>query len=181
MEDFEQIKEISLKDAKKILPQNIAYLTLKTGEVIIVNGLDHDKFDKKEKDYEDFIEDQSRIKTNIEINIETPLQKIQEDTEENERNSNLCNQKNSFPNINYNNNNIQNPFFNNNRIIYPSNIAYGNQQQQMMKNNIGLQRHNYIGKSNYNNNNRKIFISDGSNRYVRYNNHNYVESSKYKK
>ena len=51
----------------------------------------------------------------------------------------------------------------------------------MMKNNIGLQRHNYIGKSNYNNNNRKIFISDGSNRYVRYNNHNYVESSKYSK
>ena len=64
MEDFEQIKEISLKDAKKILPQNIAYLTLKTGEVIIVNGLDHDKFDKKEKDYEDFIEDQSRINNN---------------------------------------------------------------------------------------------------------------------
>lgn len=101
MEDFEKIKEISLKEAQEILPKNIAYLTMNDGEVIIVNGLDHNKFDKREKEYEDWVEDQSRTRTDLK-NFNTPLMKIQEDTEENERNSNLINQEK-----NYKNNNIQ--------------------------------------------------------------------------
>ena len=96
MEDFEKIKEITLEEAQQILPQNIAYLTMNDGEVIIVNGLDHDKFDKKEKDYESWMEEQSKIsKMNTGVkNYENTLHRIQEDTEENERNSNLVNENN---------------------------------------------------------------------------------------
>ena len=54
--DFEKIKEISLKEAQEILPNNIAYLTMKDGEVIVVNGLDHEKFDKREKEYDEWVE-----------------------------------------------------------------------------------------------------------------------------
>jgi CCR4-NOT transcription complex subunit 7/8 len=97
MEDFEKIKEITLEEAQKILPKNIAYMTMNDGEVIIVNGLDHDKFDKKEKDYESWIEEQSKMsKMNTgNKNFENSLHRIQEDTEENERNSNLINEMNN--------------------------------------------------------------------------------------
>ena len=101
MEDFEKIKEITLKEAKEILPQDIAYLTMNDGEIIIVNGLDHNKFNQREKEYESYIEELSKYKS-ASRNIENPLQKIQEDTEENERNSNLLNQEK-----NLNNNNIK--------------------------------------------------------------------------
>ena len=97
MEDFEKIKEITLEEAKQILPKNIAYMTMNDGEVIIVNGLDHDKFDKKEKDYESWMEEQSKVsKMNTGTkNFENSLHRIQEDTEENERNSNLINEMNN--------------------------------------------------------------------------------------
>ena len=100
--DFEKIKEISLKEAKEILPNNIAYLTMNDGQVIIVNGLDHKKFEKREKEYDEWIEEQSRTRTGLK-NFDMPLMKIQEDTEENERNSNLINQGKNL----YKNNNIQ--------------------------------------------------------------------------
>ena len=48
--DFGQIKEITLEEAQKILSKDIAYITMKDGEVLVVNGLDHDKFDKREKE-----------------------------------------------------------------------------------------------------------------------------------
>lgn len=99
MEDFEKIKEISSEEAKKIIPANIAYITMDDGEIKIVNGLDHNKFDQREKEYESFIEEQSKINTGAK-NLESPLQKIQEDTEENERNSNLLNPMNNLNNIN---------------------------------------------------------------------------------
>ena len=60
MEDFEKIKEVTLEEAQKILPKNIAYMTMKNGEIIIVNGLDHDKFDKRERDFEEWTEEQSK-------------------------------------------------------------------------------------------------------------------------
>jgi len=99
MEDFEKIKEISSEEAKNILPENIAYMSMDDGEIIIVNGLDHDKYDQKEKEYESFIEDQSKFKSGAK-NLESDLQKIQEDTEENERNSNLLNPMNNLNNYN---------------------------------------------------------------------------------
>ena len=99
MEDFEKIKEISSKEAKKILPENIAYMTMDDGEIIIVNGLDHNKYDQKEKEYESFVEEQSKFKSGAK-NLESDLQKIQEDTEENERNSNLLNPLNNLNNYN---------------------------------------------------------------------------------
>ena len=99
MEDFEKIKEISSKEAKKILPENIAYMTMDDGEIIIVNGLDHNKYDQREKEYESFVEEQSKIKSGTK-NLESDLQKIQEDTEENERNSNLLNQLSNLNNYN---------------------------------------------------------------------------------
>ena len=94
MEDFEKIKEITLEEAQKILPKNIAYLTMNDGEVIIVNGLDHNKFDKKEKEYEDWVEEQSKKNMGM-TNIENGLIKIQEDTEENE-NSNFLNKVSKY-------------------------------------------------------------------------------------
>ena len=102
MEDFEKIKEISLKEAQEILPKNIAYLTMNDGEIIIVNGLDHEKFNKKEKEYDDWLEEQSRTRTGLKI-LDTPLMKIQEVTEENGKNSNLIDQENNL----YKNNDIQ--------------------------------------------------------------------------
>ena len=99
MEDFEKIKEISSKEAKKILPENIAYMTMDDGEIIIVNGLDHNKYDQREKEYESFVEEQSKFKSATK-NLESDLQKIQEDTEENERNSNLLNPLNNLNNYN---------------------------------------------------------------------------------
>lgn len=92
MEYFEKIKEISRKEAKDIHPENVAYITMKNGEILIVKGLDHNKYDQREKEYESYIEEIS--KPTISINTkENPLQKIQEDTEENERNSTLFNQR----------------------------------------------------------------------------------------
>ena len=85
--DFEKIKEISLEEAKKILSKDIAYITMKDGEVLVVNGLDHNKFDKKEKENENLIEEQDKM------NVDSNLHLIQEDAEENERNSKLYNQQ----------------------------------------------------------------------------------------
>ena len=99
MEDFEKIKEVTLEEAQKILPKNIAYMTMKNGEIIIVNGLDHDKFDKRERDFEEWTEEQSKIRTGIK-NFDSPLMKIQEDTPENERDSNLFNKKENLNNEN---------------------------------------------------------------------------------
>ena len=110
MEDFEKVKLISLKDVKKVLPNDIAYLTLKTGEVIIVNGLNHEKFNKKEREYEEWSESQSQYKLKNSLNKnETPLQNIREDTEENERNSNLVNNEQELNNnkINFQKTNLE--------------------------------------------------------------------------
>ena len=86
--DFGQIKEITLEEAQKILSKDIAYITMKDGEVLVVNGLEHDKFDKREKEGDNF--NINIINNNMEeqnkINI------IKEDLEENERNSKLYNQ-----------------------------------------------------------------------------------------
>ena len=127
MEDFEKIKEITLEEAEKILPEQIAYLTMKDGEIIIVNGLDHKKFDKKEKEYEDWIEEQSKSKFGIN-NFEHKLMKIMEDTEENERSINLINRG---QNIYKNKNNI----FNNN-VKNKININIKNNQEQFPKRKV---------------------------------------------
>ena len=101
MEYFEKIKEISKKEAKDIPPENLAYITMKDGEILIVNGLDHNKYDQREKEYESFMEGMSKPTISIK-NKETPLQKIKEDIEENERNSILFNQRPNFIKINNN-------------------------------------------------------------------------------
>ena len=127
MEDFEKIKEITLEEAEKILPEQIAYLTMKDGEIIIVNGLDHKKFDKKEKEYEDWIEEQSKSKFGIN-NFEHKLMKIMEDTEENERSINLINRG---QNIYKNKNNIYN-----NNVKNKININIKNNQEQFPKRKV---------------------------------------------
>ena len=115
MEDFAQIKKISPEEAKKILPKDIAYLTMKNGEIIVVNGLNHEKFDKKQKEFNNNYDDydnydikykEKQNKNNIN-NINNNLFLFKEDTEENERNSNLFNQQNnpSYNNISQNNHN----------------------------------------------------------------------------
>ena len=147
MEDFEKIKEISLKEAQEILPKNIAYLTMKNGDIVIVNGLDHNKFDKREKDYEDWFEEQSKqskLKSAVK-NLQTSLMKIQEDTEENERNSILQDK------IINKTNNIQ---FNNN--------VNNNEAQLLLKNNYSFAKNNNFNIQSlpiqkYNNNNYLLY------------------------
>ena len=63
MEDFEKVKEITSEEEKKILPENIPYMTMDYGEIIIVNGLDHNKYNERKKEYESFIEEQSKIQS----------------------------------------------------------------------------------------------------------------------
>ena len=104
MEDFEQIKDITLDEARKLLPENIAYITMKDGEVIVINGLDHQKFDKKEK---------LNTNKNTNNNINNNLHLIKESTEENERNSKLSNNSLNYKYI-QRNNNTRYPKFNNN-------------------------------------------------------------------
>ena len=141
MEDFEKIKEITLEEAEKILPEKIAYLTMKDGEVIIVNGLDHKKFDKREKEYEDWIEEQSKSKIGNN-NCETKLMKILEDTEENERSSILKNkEKNLYNNYIYNNN-----------IKNQTNINIKNKQEQILKRKeFSFSQNNYDNYENLEN------------------------------
>ena len=87
--DFGQIKEITLEEAQKILSKDIAYITMKDGEVLVVNGLDHDKFDKREKENDNY---NFNINNNNFIEEQNKINIIQEDLEENERNSKLYNQ-----------------------------------------------------------------------------------------
>jgi len=92
--DFGQIKEITLAEAQKILSKDIAYITMKDGEVLVVNGLDHDKFDKREKENDDYnlnINTNNNFNNNF-IEEQNKINTIHEDLEENERNSKLYNQ-----------------------------------------------------------------------------------------
>ena len=161
MEDFEKIKEISLEEAEKILPENIAYLTMKDGEVIIVNGLDHKQFDKKEKEYEDWIEEQSKSKIGAN-NFEPKLMKILEDTEENELNSNLMNKEQNLYKNNIYNNNIKNQ----------TNINIKNGQQQIQKRKV----------YSFNENNYKNYENvENSNSIPNLNNNNFPFKNNYRK
>ena len=109
--DFGQIKEITLEEAKKILSKDIAYITMKDGEVLVVNGLDHDKFDKREKEGDNF-----NININNNMEEQNKINVIKEDLEENERNSKLYNQNQK--NIQFNNDiNDKYPDFNNNDFV----------------------------------------------------------------
>ena len=169
MEDFEKIKEITLEEAEKILPEQIAYLTMKDGEVVIVNGLDHKKFDKKEKEYEDWVEEQSKSKTGIN-NFEPKLMKIMEDTEENERSSNLINKEQNLCG-----NNIYNINFK-----YQANINKKNNQEKISKRKVlSYYQDNYNNYENFekpksipniNNINYSLYnnINDQRNNYNRF-------------
>jgi len=109
--DFGQIKEITLEEAKQILSKDIAYITMKDGEVLVVNGLDHDKFDKREKEGDNF-----NININNNMEEQNKINIIKEDLEENERNSKLYNQNQK--NIQFNNDiSDKYPDFNNNDFV----------------------------------------------------------------
>ena len=179
MEDFEKIKEISLEEAQKILPQNIAYLTMNDGEVIVVNGLDHAKFDKKEKQYDEWVEEQNKVNQGMK-NYEAPLNRISEATEENERNSNPVKypQSKMYQNQNINNNSGFNskpqyisPFSrsndNDNNYIYKFYQNYNqNFYYRFNKNDMQLNPNGPIPSGGNNNH---------MNKFVSYNNHNFVE------
>ena len=153
MEDFGKIKEITLEEAKKILSKDIAYLTMNDGEIIIVNGLDHMKFDQKEKEYEDWMEEQTKSKFNTNI-IENGLLKIPEDNEEYKRNTNLLNTKKL-----YKTKNIQNNF---NQDYYQTSIP-----QQRNNNNFSLDKNQqYQNGINSNNSNHLFYKSNEVNNRI---------------
>ena len=133
MEDFQHIKKISLEQAKKIPPENIAYLTLKNGEIIVVNGLNYEIFEEKQKEYNNYInyieeQNKNNLGNNFNNNFNNNLYLIQEDTEENERNSKLYNQQNN-PSYNHYNNIQKNP-----KYIY--NIKRNNNDKHNNYNNL---------------------------------------------
>ena len=166
MEDFEKIKEISLEEAKAILPKNLAYLTMKNGDIVIINGLDHHKFDQREKDYEDWFEEQSKMskmKTGPK-NLQASLIKIQEDSEENERNSILQDR-----NINKNNN-IQ---YNLNSNIYKNEPPLKNNYSLVKSNNFNIQPRQLF----YYNNNSNLLYNNQN--YQRINDNNYYTGINY--
>ena len=47
MKHYKKVNSISLNEAKNLLSKDLAYLTLKNGEILVVNGLDNEKLDKK--------------------------------------------------------------------------------------------------------------------------------------
>jgi len=167
MEYFERIKEISRKEAKGILPENVAYITMKDGEILIVNGLDHNKYDQREKEYESYMEEISKPTISIN-NIETPLQKIQEDTEENERNSLLFNQR---QNIKANNNN-NTKYKLNLPIYYQNNL--NNEERNPFQNQINYYSFNKI---NDNNQYKYQYIPINKNIYNYYSNSNKINNT----
>ena len=160
MEDFEKIKEITLEEAQKILPKNIAYLTMNDGEVIIVNGLDHNKFDKKEKEYEDWVEEQSKKNMGM-TNIENGLIKIQEDSEENERNKNFLNKESKY----YKEDNIEDKKDDINQNYYQPQITIRRRKNYTFCENDSHQTQII----NLNNNNDNFF----NNNEINYENNNY--------
>jgi len=163
MEYFEKIKEISRKEAKDIPPQNVAYITMEDGEILIVNGLDHKKFNQREKEYESYMEEMSKPTVSIN-NIEAPLQKIQEDTEENERNSTLFNQK---QNLKTNNNNAKYQL--NLPLYYQNNL--NSRQRSPFQNQINYYSFN---KTNDNNQYKYQYIPISKNIYKNYSNSNQI-------
>ena len=162
MEYFEKIKEISRKEAKDIPPENVAYITTKDGEILIVNGLDHNKYDQREKEYESYMEEMSKPTISIN-NIETPLQKIQEDTEENERNSILFNQRQNFIKINNNNTKLALPVYNQNNL--------NNKQKSPFQYQIN---YNSFNKTNDNNQYKYQYVPINKNIYKYYSNSNQI-------
>ena len=163
MEDFGKIKEISLEEAKKILPKDIAYLTMNDGEIIIVNGLDHMKFDQREKDYEDWMEKQTKSKFSTNIN-ENGLLKIPENSEEYEKNSNHLNKQSKL----YEEKNIQNN----------CNQNYDQNSIPQQKNNndcSSVKNQQYQNGINSNNNNYLLYKSNGMNNRI--NNINFQNGS----
>ena len=89
MERKERMKVLNSEELKKIDPKNIAYLTLIGGEVIVVNGLNHSEYNKKEKEYlkHSLKNKNKNVKKTI-VMTSSNLKKIQESSEENERNIN---------------------------------------------------------------------------------------------
>ena len=102
MERYEKINSISLNEAKNLLSKDLAYLTLKNGEIVVVDGLDNPKFDKKERKYENWSQSQNMSMHNI-SNISNErripyVQKkiIKENRNINVRNDNRLNTKNKL-------------------------------------------------------------------------------------
>ena len=135
MEGHEKIKQLSLEEIKKIDPKKIAYMTLVGGEVVVVNGLNHAEYNKKEKEYlAQSLKNQNPKKT-ITINSSN-LQKIQEANEENERNSNQVNNEPLNLMINPSNNKFpdENPNDINPELICPIDSIRNNLKTQPRKN-----------------------------------------------
>lgn len=121
MEKYEKINSISLNEAKNLLSKDLAYLTLKNGEIVAVKGVDNSKFDKKKRGYENWNQSQNIAIHNI-SNISNerkfpyePKKIIKEKKNMNVRNSkqlNLKNKLNVKNNIKYQNNNQNNNYYN---------------------------------------------------------------------
>ena len=148
MEGHEKIKQLTLEEIQKIDPKNIAYMTLVGGDVVVVNGLDHEEFNKKEKEYlKQSLKSQNPKKSVT--NTPSNLQKIQETSEENERNSNQVN--NEVSNLIIRPSNIKFPDENPNdaipELIYPINSNGSNSEPQPF-NSCNNKNSNYVQISN---------------------------------
>ena len=65
MEHYKKINSISLNEAKNLLSKDLAYLTLKNGDIVVVDGLDNSEFDKKKRKCENWSQSQNMSMHNI--------------------------------------------------------------------------------------------------------------------
>lgn len=144
MEHYKKVNSISLNEAKNLLSNDLAYLTLKNGEILVVNGLDNANFDKKKRKYENWNQPQNMSMHNI-SNISNERRNpyvgkkiIKENRNINVRNDNRIKMKNklySKDNINYINNN--------------SNINYHNFKKNNSQINKAIQTNKSFNKGNH--------------------------------
>ena len=153
MEEFENIKSLSLEEYEKIPPENIGYITLTTGEILIVNGLDHNQFNLRNKGSVEWNEPPSQINERIKQE-QNRLSNIEEDYD-NERNSNQIVQKKYF-NKKKNDEKVINPFQSKRKNAdakvvkdKKANKSYKIDMQKYKRDNLGNTRnHNYVEINN---------------------------------
>ena len=144
MEHYKKVNSISLNEAKNLLSKDLAYLTLKNGEIVVVDRLDNSKFDKKKGKYENWGQSQNMSMHNI-SNISNekripyiPKKIIKENRNVNMRNDNRLNMKNKF----YDKDNIR--LINNN-----SNMNYHNFNKNNSKINKPIKANKSFNKGNH--------------------------------
>ena len=165
MEHYEKINSISLNEAKNLLSKDLAYLTLKNGEILVVDGLDNSKYDKNKRKYEKWSQSQNISVHNISNTSNgrrapyEPKKITKENRNINVRNDNRLNIKNNL----YVKDKIK--LINNNSNMNYHNFNKNNSQiNRPIKTNKSFNKGNYFFSPNtYSFNNCSFYESNNDN------------------